>query len=129
MATGLTATELHADGHADDEVSDARAEEHDRALAVVQRLLKDRGVRSFTVHTYGLKLFGDARPLSRGGLRRLAPELVVHRHAGWTVATVSVGSRSGSYLVSISNDPDLRTVREPQQVADLILAARPGGGA
>ncbi|WP_329428871.1 hypothetical protein OG339_06355 [Streptosporangium sp. NBC_01495] len=65
------------------------------------------------------------RPIQLGEAKRYAPELVVHSDAG-RVATVTMGARSGCYLVSLPGS-DLQTVREPQQVADLILTARPGG--
>lgn len=122
-------TESRAGGHEDDEVSDAMAEKHDAALAVVQRLLGVRGVRSCLVHTITLRLFGDGRPFPRGGLGRYAPELVVRSGAGWVVAAVSVGSRSGCFLVSMRDGRDIETVPsgDPEKVADLILSAQFGG--
>ncbi|WP_371784664.1 hypothetical protein [Streptosporangium subroseum] len=123
MTSGQTATEPHTRGHEDEEVTDSMAEKHDKALAVVQRLLSVRGVRSYVVHTISLKIFGDGRPYPLGQRGRFAPELVVAGPPGWR-ATVIVGSRSGCYLVSIRNGPDLQTVREPQRVADLLLTAR-----
>ncbi|MEV6864422.1 hypothetical protein AB0M44_25865 [Streptosporangium subroseum] len=128
MTTGQTVTEAHAGGHEDDEVSDATAEKHDAALAAVQRLLKARGVRSYVVHTIVLRLFGDGRPYSLGQRRRCAPELTVHGDAGWMVDTVTMGPRSGCYLVSLRNGPGLETVRDPQRVVDMILSSRSGDG-
>jgi hypothetical protein len=127
MATGQTATGFRTKGHENDEVTDATAEKHDQALAAVQRLLKVQGVRSYAVHTIGLKLTDDAGrliPLEKP--KRHVPELVVHNNAGWVDATVTIGPRSGCYLVSLRGGPDLETVREPRQVADLILTAQPG---
>ncbi|WP_371780387.1 hypothetical protein [Streptosporangium subroseum] len=126
MTTGQAVTESHAGRYGDDEVSDATAEKHDKALAVVQRLLSVRGVRSCLVHTISLKLFGDGRPYPLGQRRRLAPELVVTGSQGRRGATVSVGPRSGCYLVSLRNGPGPETVRDPHQVVDLILTARSG---
>lgn len=117
----------HASRTVVEECSDTTAERHDRALAVVQRLLKVHGVRSYAIHTIALKLSGDdGRPIPLGKPKLYAPELVVHGNAG-RVATVTMGARSGCYLISLRGDPDPQTVREPQQVADLILTARPGG--
>ncbi|MEV6861838.1 hypothetical protein AB0M44_12650 [Streptosporangium subroseum] len=130
MTTGQTVTEPRTGGHRDDEITDATAEKYGRVLAKVQRLLKVRGVRSFIVHTHSLKLFGDGRPLPQGSLGRHAPELVVRSRAGWVVATVTVGSRSGCYLVSMRDSKDTETVpsESPEKVAGLFLPAQFGGG-
>ncbi|WP_371783808.1 hypothetical protein [Streptosporangium subroseum] len=124
------ATESLTREHEGEEVSDAMAEKHDTALAVVQRLLSVRGVRSCVVHTIALRLFGDGRPFPRGSLGRYAPELVVRSHAGWVVATVSVESRSGCFLVSMRDGRDIETAPagDPEKVANLILSAQFGGG-
>jgi hypothetical protein len=127
MATGQTATESRTKGHEADEVTDATAEKHSQALADVQRVLRARGARSLIVNTVSLALFGDGRPYPLGKRRRFAPELSVTGSQGRRDATVSVGPRSGSYLVSIRNGPDPETVREPERVADLILTPWPGG--
>ncbi|MEV6859811.1 hypothetical protein AB0M44_02205 [Streptosporangium subroseum] len=127
MTSGQTAAEARTEGHEDEEVTDATAAKHDAALAVVQRLLSVRGVRSCLVHTISLELFGDGRPYPLGRRRQLAPELAVVGSPGRRDATVSVGPRSGCYLVSLGNGPSLETVREPQQVVDLILTAPVGG--
>ncbi|AWS47190.1 hypothetical protein [Streptosporangium sp. 'caverna'] len=111
----------------EDSVTDATAEQHDKALAVVQRLLKARGVRAYAAHTIGLRLLGTGGLHPLGESRRYAPELIVHSGAGWVFATVTVGARSGCYLVSLWNGFDLRTVKRehPEKVADLILSIRP----
>jgi hypothetical protein len=126
MATGPMATEPRAGGHENEEVTDATAAKHDKALAVVQRLLSVQGVRSCLVHTISLKLVGDGRPYPLGQRRRLAPELVVTGSQGRRDATVSVGPRSGCYLVSLRNGPGPETERDLQQVVDLILTVRSG---
>ncbi|MFJ2031560.1 hypothetical protein [Streptosporangium sp. NPDC087985] len=117
--------------YAEKGISDATAEKHDGALAAVQRLLKVRGVRSYVVHTIALKLPGDGRPFLLGERKRYAPELVVRSDAGGVAATVTMGPRSGCYLVSIPNGPDLQAVRSghPEKVVNLVLAAQPGGRA
>jgi hypothetical protein len=109
-------------------VTDATAEQHDKALAAVQRLLKARGVRAYAVHTVGLTLFGTDGLHLLGEHKRHAPELIVHNGAGRVVATVTMGPRSGCYLVSLWNGFDLRTVKRehPEKVADLILAIHSG---
>ncbi|MFI6450311.1 hypothetical protein ACIBF6_02055 [Streptosporangium amethystogenes] len=94
----------------------------------MQQLLKAHGVRSYAVHTISLKLSGEeGRPIPLGKRKLYAPELVVRGGAGSVTATVTMAARSGCYLVSLRGGPDLQTVREPHQVADLILTARPGG--
>ncbi|MFF3444583.1 hypothetical protein [Streptosporangium sp. NPDC002721] len=108
-------------------VSEATVERHDRRLAVVQRLLMVHGVHSYTVHTVSLRLSGeDGRPIPLGRPKVYAPELVVRGDSG-RVATVTVGERSGCYLVSLPGRSDPQAEREPQHVAGLILAARPSG--
>lgn len=126
MATGQTAAEPR-EGPGNNEVTDATAERHDRALAVVQRLLRDRRVRAYAVHTISLKLSGDGRPFPRGEHKRYVPELVAYSDAGRMVATVAVGPRTGCYLVS-RNGIGLQPVRGPQQVVDLILSDCSGAG-
>ncbi|MEV0758231.1 hypothetical protein [Streptosporangium sp. NPDC050280] len=115
-------------------ITDAAAESQDRALAVVQRLLTERGIRAHLHTTISLGLYGNHldlptwpnRPASRTWLNRHPPELAVLGPQGWRDVTVTVGSRSGCYLVSIRNGPDLQAVgqEQPEKVVDLILAAR-----
>ncbi|MEV6859909.1 hypothetical protein AB0M44_02705 [Streptosporangium subroseum] len=95
----------------------------------MQRTLSVRGVRSYVVHTITLKLFGDGRPAPLGQRSRVAPELNVRSRAGMVVATVSVGSRSGSFLVSMRDSRDIETVpaTNPEKVAKLILSTQFGG--
>ncbi|WP_440104706.1 hypothetical protein [Streptosporangium sp. H16] len=130
MATGQTAESL-TEEHGNDEVTDATAEEHDESLGVARRLLRERGMTAKPVHKISLKLVQDGRPLPLGRRVRHVPELVVHGDAGVIIGTVTVGLRSGCYLVSMRNGPDLQTVRRenPEKVANLILTAQPGGGA
>jgi hypothetical protein len=130
MTSAETTTQSDEE-HSDDPVTDATAERRDKALAVVQRLLKARGVRSYVVHTVELKLFGDGRPYFLGQRIRRAPELAVHNAAGWVVATVTMGPRSGCYLVSLRNGAALQAVRreQPEKAANLICTAQPGDGA
>ncbi|MER6826900.1 hypothetical protein ABT352_13025 [Streptosporangium sp. NPDC000563] len=90
-------------------------------------MLKTHGVRSYTVHTVGLKLSSEGRPIPLGQLTLHSPELVVRGAAGSVAATVTMGARSGSYLVLVPGGGEPQTLREPQQVANLILAARLGG--
>lgn len=130
MAIGRTAAEPLTEEHGNDEVTDATAEEHDGSLGVVRRLLRERGVNAKPVHKISLKLAEDGRPLPLGRCARHAPELVVHGNAGAIIGTVTVGLRSGCYLVSLRNGPDLQTVRRehPEKVANLILTAQSGEG-
>ncbi|WP_433374395.1 hypothetical protein [Streptosporangium sp. CA-115845] len=116
-------------------VDEATAESHDRALAVVQLLLIERGIRARRHQTICLSLYGNRldalicpdRPYPRSRLDRYPPELAVLGPEGRRAAVVTVGPRSGCYLVSLRNGSDLQTVRSehPEQVVELILAARP----
>lgn len=114
-------------------VDDATAENQDKALAVVQRLLKAKGVRARRHHTISLGLFAsrvDAMawpdgPVLRSWLKRYPPELTVTGPQGWCEARVTVGARSGCYLVCLRNGPELRKVggKQPEKVVDLIMRA------
>jgi hypothetical protein len=113
-------------------VDEATVEIHDKALAVVQRLLTERGIRAHRHHTISLGLFANSaaawpdQPPLRSWMERHPPELTVKGPQGWCEATVTMGARSGSYLVSLRNGSDLQAVRSehPEKVVDLILAAR-----
>ncbi|MFI6886499.1 hypothetical protein [Streptosporangium canum] len=115
-------------------VDEATAEDQDKALAVVQRLLKERGIRSRCHHTISLGMFASHtdevtwpnRPF-RSWLDRHPPELAVIGPQGGHDVTVTIGSRSGSYLVSLPSTPDPQIVRSehPEKVVALILAAQP----
>ncbi|GAA4235325.1 hypothetical protein FHR32_006740 [Streptosporangium album] len=113
-------------------VDEATAEIQDKALAVVQRLLKDRGIHARCHHTISLGLFASReaawpdKPPLRSWMDRYPPELAVAGPQGWRDATVTVGPRSGHYLVSLRNGPDLQKVRSdrPEKVVDLILSVR-----
>jgi hypothetical protein len=125
----LTSPAAHSPETLAEECNSATAEKHDRASATVQRVLKARGARSYIVHMHSLKLFGDGRPLPLGQLKRYTPELVIHSDAGWVIAVVTIGPRSGCYMVSIPRGPGIETVPSdrPERVANLVLAAQPGG--
>ncbi|MEU8201690.1 hypothetical protein [Streptosporangium sp. NPDC049046] len=117
-------------------VDEATAESHDRALAVVQLLLIERGIRAHRHQTICLSLHGNRldalicpdRPRPRSRLDRYPPELAVLGPGGRRVAVVTVGPRSGCYLVCLRGGSDPRVVRGgyPELVVELILAARPG---
>jgi hypothetical protein len=114
-------------------VDKATAEGHDRALAVVQLLLIERGIRARRHQTICLSLYGNRldalicpdRPHPRSRLDRYPPELAVIGPEGRRTAVVTVGPRSGCYLVSLRGGSDLPAVRRahPERVVELILAA------
>ncbi|MBB2909524.1 hypothetical protein FHS43_000770 [Streptosporangium becharense] len=112
-------------------VNEATVENDDKALVIVQRLLRERGVRSQRHHTISLGLFPGSevtwpdRPM-RSRLDRYPPELTVIDSGGRQDATVTMGLHSGCYLVSLREDPDPHTVprKHPEKVVELILAAR-----
>ncbi|WP_440104572.1 hypothetical protein [Streptosporangium sp. H16] len=124
----------HFQSALEETIDESTAASHDQALCAVQRLLTERGIRAQRHTTISLGLYGDHlnppnwpnRPDSRSWMNRHPPELAVTGPQGWRDVTVTVGSRSGCYLVSIRNGPDLQTVgrEHPEKVVDLILAAR-----
>ncbi|WP_436757755.1 hypothetical protein [Streptosporangium sp. V21-05] len=131
-------TERQSESQGGDEcgevITDATAESQDRALAVVHRLLTEHGIRAHRHNTISLGLYGNHvdlptwpnRPDSRTWVKRHPPELAVIGPQGRRDVTVTMESRSGCYLVSIRNGPDLQAVgqEQPGKVVDLILAAR-----
>lgn len=116
-------------------IDEATAEDQGKALAMVQRLLRERGIRAWCQHTISLGLFADRtdevtwpdRPAFRSWLDRYPPELTVIGPQGCCDVTVTMGPRSGCYLVSLRSTTDPQIVRSehPEQVVDLILAAQP----
>ncbi|MER6173061.1 hypothetical protein [Streptosporangium sp. NPDC001681] len=114
-------------------IDEATANRHDRALAVVQRLLVERGIRAHRHHTISLG-FADRTDAPtwpglsapRSWTKRHPPELVVIDSQGRRDATVTIGPRSGCYLVSVRDGPDLQAFRQeqPQNVVHLIIATR-----
>ncbi|GHE38589.1 hypothetical protein GCM10017673_46200 [Streptosporangium violaceochromogenes] len=114
-------------------VGEKVVESQDKALAVVQRLLREQGIRSRCHHVISLGLSaareGEAGAVGASGpsfwLERFPPELVVTGPQGWREATVTVGERSGVYLLALRDGPGLQKVRqgEPEKVAGLIAGA------
>ncbi|MER5645567.1 hypothetical protein [Streptosporangium sp. NPDC002524] len=115
-------------------VDEATVQAQDEALAVVQRLLTERGIRAHRHHTISLGLFATPevvrpdRPPLRSWMNRYPPELAVIGFEGRRDATVRIGACSGCYLVAVRGG-DTETVRcdEPERVLDLILAMRQMG--
>lgn len=114
-------------------------ERQDKALTIVQRLLWKRGIRARRDHMISLGLFASRpaiaqwpdRPPVRSWLVRLPPELVVIDSAGRRQATVTMGPRAESYLVSLPARPEPHSVgrRRPQRVVALISQAVSRGAA
>lgn len=109
-------------------VDETTVQIQDEALAVVQRLLTERGIRAHRHHTISLGLFTipetawpDRSPL-RSWMNRYPPELAVIGSQGRD-ATVTIGACSSCYLVSVRGNAT-ETVRcdEPERVLDLVLA-------
>ncbi|GAA4192544.1 hypothetical protein GCM10022252_34100 [Streptosporangium oxazolinicum] len=115
-----------AEERAEEAISDETAEKHDRALGVVQRLLNAKGVPSYAVHTIVLKLSEGGKPWALGQCTRRVPHLIAHKRDGREVASVTVGPRSGCYVVSLLTvgvAAQLVNADQPHAVVDLILAA------
>ncbi|MEV6983844.1 hypothetical protein AB0M95_21655 [Sphaerisporangium sp. NPDC051017] len=114
-------------------VTEAAVEKQDRALAVVQRLLKERGIGSRRDHRISLGLFAhridDAawpdRTIPWSWTRQYPPELVVTDAKGQHTATVTIERRSGRYLLVLHGSHDSEPVRvhEAERVAALITRA------
>ncbi|MFD8561565.1 hypothetical protein ACWDOR_30500 [Streptosporangium canum] len=122
-------TEHAAPAESPQVIDEATAESQDKSLAVVQRLLKERGIQAQCHHMISLGLFANRtdkvtwpnRPL-RSWLDRHPPELAVIGPQGRHDVTVTMGPRSGSYLVSRRTDPEPQITRSehPEKVVDLI---------
>ncbi|WP_344920451.1 hypothetical protein [Streptosporangium oxazolinicum] len=73
----------------------------------------------------GLRLYGD-RPDPFPRSDRF--ELVAHSRGGWEIATVTMGDRSGCFMVSLPTVAvgcQQVNADQPHAVVDLILAALP----
>ncbi|GAA4195553.1 hypothetical protein GCM10022252_41580 [Streptosporangium oxazolinicum] len=113
-------------------VDEAVVENHDRALAVVQRLLRQHGIRAHRHHTISLGLVADRaaqwpdQPPVKSSIERHPPVLSVRGLHGWPGVTVTIGERSGCYLVSVGNGTAVEMVRrdQPEKVLGVILAKR-----
>lgn len=122
-------------------IGEVTANRQDAALIVVQALLRKQGIRARLEHTIslGLSAVHEGGAACTGGassvvasasgpsfwLERFPPELVVTGPQGWREATVTIGGRSGAYLLSLRDGPDLQKIRqtEPEKAADLIARA------
>ncbi|MER5643225.1 hypothetical protein [Streptosporangium sp. NPDC002524] len=94
-------------------------------MSDLARLVRAQGVRTSIVHRVGLRLYGH-RPDPFPRDDRF--ELVVRGRDGGEVATVTVGDRSGCFMVTLPTvAAGCRPVSagRPQAVVDLILAALP----
>lgn len=109
-------------------VDEATVELHDKALAVVQRLLIERGIRAHRHHTISLGLFANSaaawpdQPPLRSWMERHPPELAVIGPQGGCSVTVTMGPLPGSYLVTRHSNPNPQIIRieRPEKVVDLI---------
>ncbi|WP_084957240.1 hypothetical protein [Thermoactinospora rubra] len=99
MATGQTASQQV---DSDEPLSDRVAGQAEATLDVVRELLRARGFLTCRVSRIGLCL--DGRRGTFGVVRRKAPELLVYAPHGAKVAEVTVGARSGAYLVSVAGN-------------------------
>lgn len=104
----------------DGTISGPVAEQYRAALAGVQDLLAAKGFRTRWVKRISLRLYGSS------GIRDLgvrSPELMVFAPQGRKVAEVTMGARSGAYLVSVpASGVFLRQIPadRPELVATLI---------
>ncbi|MFF4989920.1 hypothetical protein ACFY19_22270 [Streptosporangium saharense] len=111
-------------------MDEATAERQGEALTVLQRLLKEQGVRARHHQRIGFTLFAERaadcwpdQPASLSSTRWYPPMLTV----GWPwerqIATVTVAQRSGCYLVALGGDRDSEplVVHEAAQVVALVM--------
>ncbi|WP_329084107.1 hypothetical protein [Streptosporangium sp. NBC_01469] len=125
MASGQTVTEAHAGGHEGDETASPAGQEIPEGLSDLARLVSAQGVRTSIIHYVGLHLHSH-RPLPFPREDRF--ELIAHSRGGWEVASVTVGDRSGCFVVSLSSvgvTAQMVNADQPHAVVDLILAALP----
>ncbi|GAA4183859.1 hypothetical protein GCM10022252_11840 [Streptosporangium oxazolinicum] len=125
MAFGQTATEAHAGGQGDDETASPAGQEPPEGLSDLARLVSAQGVQTSIIHYVGLRLRSH-RPLPFPREDRF--ELIAHSRDGWEVASVTVGERSGCFVVSLPSvgvTTQMVNADQPHAVVDLILAALP----
>ncbi|WP_271216319.1 hypothetical protein [Streptosporangium carneum] len=100
----------------------------------MQRLLRERDIRARREYTISLGLFAGRpdiaqrpdKPPLRSWETHLPPVLALVGQ-GWRGVTVTIGPRTGSYLVSLPGTADPQTVdrERPEKVVELIMAAGP----
>jgi hypothetical protein len=109
-------------------VGEEEAGNHDKALVMVQKLLKKRGLHSCCLQRISLALSAGRAaetwpdpPVSQSQARWHPPVLVVDGPQGWAT-TVTVGRRSGCYLVAVRGGRDSGPValHEAEEVVALI---------
>ncbi|GAA0918796.1 hypothetical protein [Nonomuraea longicatena] len=91
-----------------------QAPEAEAALERFHRSLVAEGISPKLIQ----RTTGESEPLAETADQ--SPTLVIYRDAGWRVATVAVGRRSGMYIVDLAQvgpdngpKPDLRTLVPP----------------
>lgn len=95
-------------------------------LSELEQLIRAQGIKTSLSRRGGLRLCGSETSLSSTD----RVELIAFSPEGWEVAMVTVGDRSGCYMVSLpSAGVGSRPVSggRPHTVVDLIVAALPKG--
>ncbi|GAA4198830.1 hypothetical protein GCM10022252_49860 [Streptosporangium oxazolinicum] len=118
-------TEARAGGQEGDERASLAEQGLPEGLSNLARLVRAQGIRTSIIHCVGLRLYGD-RPDPFPRSDRF--ELVAHSRGGWEIATVTMGDRSGCFMVSLPTVAvgcQQVNADQPHAVVDLILAALP----
>lgn len=116
-------------------LDETTTESQDKALAVVQRLLKTRGVRAQYHQTISMALFANRpdvlyrphKPPLQQWLTWHPPELVVRDASGRRAVTVTMGAHADCYMICLHMPPTSQTVsrQRAEKVVELILSAAP----
>jgi len=99
-----------------------RADKAAECLSIVQGLLTKSGMRTLLVKRVGLKLHGN-KPHAPGEVKHSPPELIVFGPDGKQAATVTMGRRSGCYVVRLDEEASLRSADQPEQVVSMLESA------
>ncbi|MER7208502.1 hypothetical protein ABT340_15630 [Streptosporangium sp. NPDC000239] len=123
MTSAQTALEPVAEGHS---TTDGSAQQHQASLlSELEHLLRAQDVRTSITHRVGLRLRDDETNLFP---RTDQVELAVSSREGWEVATVTVGLRSGCFMVClpvIGIDCQVISGDRPDAVVNVIVAVLP----
>ena len=111
-------------------VEDLLGEPIREAEAAAQNIALDRVLEHLTVESVNAQLVKrlviecGAHPGPFIEKLRYPPQLVIYADAGWRVATVTIGVRSGAYMVELARggpDSELRADR-----VEVVAASEPG---
>ncbi|MFD1547175.1 hypothetical protein [Nonomuraea guangzhouensis] len=118
----VTHTTASAEDLLGEPIREAEAAAQNAALDRVLEHLTAEGVNAQLIKRLAVEC--EAEPYQPADKLRYPPQLIVYANAGWRVATVTIGVRSGAYMVELARggpDNELRADR-----VEVVPAEQPG---